>query len=363
MRPLLTGYVFKKELILYSNFYLNINAMTISKNLVSLFAISLILLSCSNRRTSTQTTTIAQETKKQEWAIVIHGGAGAMAKDKMTPELDKQYRDALAEALSTGKKILEEGGSALDAVEKTVNKMEDNPLFNAGKGAVFTHEGKNELDAAIMDGSNLAAGSVVCVTDIKNPISAARKVMTNSPHVMLSGAGASQFAKEQGLEIVPPSYFYTERRFNELQEILKKEKMGTVGCCALDKNGNLAAGTSTGGMSNKKYNRIGDAPIIGAGTYANNATCAVSATGHGEYFIRWTVAHDISALIEYKGLSLKDASDLVVMNKLVKAGGSGGVICVDKSCNISMPFNSEGMFRGFATADGKTGVYIYKDEK
>lgn len=325
--------------------------------------VSLILFSCNNSKTNVQSKKEGQEIKKQEWAIVIHGGAGAMAKDKMTPDLDKQYRDALADALNTGRKILEEGGSALDAVEKTINRMEDNPLFNAGKGAVFTHDGKNELDAAIMDGSNLAAGSVVCVTDIKNPISAARKVMTNSPHVMLSGAGASQFAKEQGLEIVPPSYFYTERRFKELQEILKKEKMGTVGCCALDKNGNLAAGTSTGGMSNKKYNRIGDAPIIGAGTYANNFTCAISATGHGEFFIRWTVAHDISALIEYKGLSLKEASDLVVMDKLVKVGGSGGVICVDKLGNVSMPFNSEGMFRGFATADGKGGVFIYKDEK
>jgi beta-aspartyl-peptidase (threonine type) len=186
--------------------------------------------------------------------------------------------------------------------------------------------------------------------------------MTKSEHVMLSGAGASQFAREQGLEIVPPSYFYTRKRFDALQEALKQEKMGTVGCCALDKNGNLAAGTSTGGMTNKKYNRIGDSPVIGAGTYANNSTCAVSATGHGEFFIRWTVAHDISALMEYKGLSLNDASELVVNGKLVKAGGSGGVICVDKMGNISLPFNSEGMFRGFATADGKEGVFIYKDE-
>ena len=276
--------------------------------------------------------------------------------------MDAEYRKALNEALETGKKILSGGGSALDAVESSIRVMEDNPLFNAGKGAVFTHDGKNELDAAIMDGSTLAAGSVACVTDIRNPISAARKVMTNSPHVMLTGAGASQFAKEQGLDIVPPSYFYTERRFNELQEILKKEKNGTVGCCALDKNGNLAAGTSTGGMVNKKYNRVVDAPIIGAGTYANNNTCAVSATGHGEFFIRWTVAHDISALMEYKGLSLKEASELVVNEKLVKAGGSGGVICIDKSGNVSMPFNSTGMFRGFATAGGKEGIFIYKDE-
>jgi len=306
--------------------------------------------------------TAVRNASKLEWAIVIHGGAGDITRENLTPELDKQYRAALQFALNTGKKILAEGGSALDAVEQTIRTMEDNPLFNAGKGAVFTHDGKNELDAAIMDGSNLAAGSVACVTDIRNPITAARRVMTNSPHVMLTGAGASQFAREQGLEIVPPSYFYTDRRFKELQEILKKEKNGTVGCCALDKKGNLAAGTSTGGMPNKKYNRVGDAPVIGAGTYANNNTCAVSATGHGEYFIRWTVAHDISALMEYKGLSLKEASDLVINEKLVKAGGNGGVICVDKSGNVSLPFNSIGMFRGFATAGGKDEIHIYKEE-
>lgn len=314
----------------------------------------LLLISYKTDRNSGQ--------KKQEWAIVVHGGAGGMTRENTDPETDKQYREALLEAMNTGKKVLENGGSALDAVEQTIRKMEDNPLFNAGKGAVFTHDGKNELDAAIMDGSSLAAGAVACVTDIKNPITAARRVMTNSPHVMLTGAGASQFAKEQGLEIVDPSYFFTQKRYDELQKILKSEEHGTVGCCALDKNGNLAAGTSTGGMPDKKYNRVGDSPIIGAGTYANNNTCAVSGTGHGEYFIRYTVAHDISALMEYKGLSLKDASDLVVNDKLVKAGGSGGVISVDKSGNISMPFNSSGMFRAFATADGKEGVFIYKDE-
>ena len=330
--------------------------------LSSLLICILTLFSCKTDKKSAADHSKGASGPKQEWAIVIHGGAGGMTKENLTPELDKEYRASLQVALSTGKKILSEGGSALDAVEQTIRTMEDNPLFNAGKGAVFTHEGRNELDAAIMDGSNLGAGAVAGVTDIKNPISAARKVMTNSPHVMLSGAGASQFAKEQGLEIVPASYFYTEKRFNELQELLKKEKYGTVGCCVLDKYGNLAAGTSTGGMANKRYNRIGDSPIIGAGTYANNNTCAVSGTGHGEYFIRWTVAHDISALMEYKGLSLKEASELVVNDKLVKAGGSGGVICVDKFGNISMPFNSSGMFRGFATADGKEGIFIYKDE-
>jgi beta-aspartyl-peptidase (threonine type) len=322
----------------------------------------LALFSCKTDKKSATDHSKGASGPKQEWAIVIHGGAGGMTRENLTPELDKEYRASLQAALNTGKKILSEGGSALDAVEQTIRTMEDNPLFNAGKGAVFTHEGRNELDAAIMDGSNLGAGAVAGVTDIKNPISAARKVMTNSPHVMLSGAGASQFAKEQGLEILPASYFYTEKRFNELQELLKKEKYGTVGCCALDKNGNLAAGTSTGGMANKRYNRIGDSPVIGAGTYANNNTCAVSGTGHGEYFIRWTVAHDISALMEYKGLGLREASDLVVNDKLVKAGGSGGVICVDKSGNISMPFNTSGMFRGFAIAEGKEGIFIYKDE-
>lgn len=321
-----------------------------------------ILLSCMNENTHKKDHPGSTPVVKQEWAIVIHGGAGGISRESITPELDKEYRAAMRVALSTGRKVLADGGSALDAVEQTIRTMEDNPLFNAGKGAVFTHDGKNELDASIMDGTDLSAGAVAGVTDIKNPISAARKVMTNSPHVLLTGAGASQFAKEQGLEIVEPSYFYTERRFNELQEILKKEKNGTVGCCALDKNGNLAAGTSTGGMPNKKYNRIGDSPIIGAGTYANNATCAVSATGHGEYFIRYTVAHDISALMDYKGLTLREASELVINDKLVKAGGSGGVICLDKSGNIAMPFNATGMFRGFATADGKEGVFIYKDE-
>jgi beta-aspartyl-peptidase (threonine type) len=328
----------------------------------TLFIFFLFLFSCRTEKKPDSAQSVTNSVKKQEWAIVIHGGAGGMSRENTTPEIDKDYRTALAEALKTGRKVLEEGGTALDAVEQTIRLMEDNPLFNAGKGAVLTHDGKNELDAAIMDGSNLAAGAVAGVTDIKNPISAARKVMTNSPHVMLSGAGASQFAKEQGLEIVPPSYFFTQKRFDELQEILKREKNGTVGCCALDKNGNLAAGTSTGGMPNKKYNRIGDSPVIGAGTYANNNTCAVSGTGHGEYFIRWTVAHDISALMEYKGLSLKDASELVVNDKLVKAGGSGGVISLDKYGNISMPFNSSGMFRAFATADGREGVFIYKDE-
>jgi beta-aspartyl-peptidase (threonine type) len=327
-----------------------------------LFATALFIISCKSPNNTGVSQLKNRAADSQAWAIVIHGGAGPMTKANLDSGLERQYREALTMALHTGKKILEEGGTAVDAVEMTIRVMEDNPLFNAGKGAVFTHDGKNELDAAIMDGSNLAAGAVAAVTDIKNPISAARMVMTRSPHVLLSGAGASQFAKEQGLEIVPPSYFFTQRRWNDLQEILKKEKNGTVGCCALDRHGNLAAGTSTGGMDNKRFNRIGDTPIIGAGTYANNATCAISATGHGEYFIRWTVAHDISALMEYKRMSIHDAADLVINKKLVKAGGSGGVIGLDRRGNIAMPFNSEGMFRAFATADGKESILIYSPD-
>jgi beta-aspartyl-peptidase (threonine type) len=312
-----------------------------------------IIASCRQQSVNTP----IKNQKKQEWAIVIHGGAGTMS--GLSKEKQNEYGKALQKALNIGKEILQQGGSALDAVEMTVRSMENDSLFNAGKGAVFTHEGRNELDASIMDGSNLAAGAVAAVTDIKNPISAARAVMTKSPHVLLSGAGASEFAKENGLEIVSPDYFYTKHRWEDLQEMLKADIHGTVGCCALDKNGNLAAGTSTGGMTNKRYNRIGDTPIIGAGTYANNATCAVSSTGHGEYFIRFTVAHDISALMEYKGLTINEAAELVINQKLLKAGGSGGVIGIDRFGNITMTFNSDGMFRAFANSDGEEEVGIY----
>jgi len=296
------------------------------------------------------------------WAIVIHGGAGTITRARMTPEADSAYRNMLQSVIDSGAAVLSAGGSALDAVERAIRMMEDSPLFNAGKGAVFTHEGRNELDASVMDGSSLAAGAVAGVTDIRNPITAARAVMEQSPHVMLIGKGASEFAAEKGLEIVDPSYFREESRYRELQRALEKEKHGTVGCVALDMNGDLAAGTSTGGMTNKRYNRVGDAPVIGAGTYANNATCAVSATGHGEFFIRYTVAHDISALMEYKGLSLDEAAREVIKDKLVKAGGTGGIVSVDRKGNVSMPFNTEGMYRGFRTSGGRTGVYIFSDE-
>lgn len=272
------------------------------------------------------------------------------------------YTRELSAALVVGEGILKAGGTSLDAVEQVVRYLEDCPLFNAGKGAVFTNEGKNELDAAIMDGSNLKAGAVAGVGDIKNPISAARMVMDSSEHVMMVGKGASIFAATKGLAIVDSTYFHTEKSWKALQRALQRDKkMGTVGCVALDKNGNLAAATSTGGMTNKRYGRVGDVPIIGAGTYANNATCAVSATGHGEFFIRYTVAHDISALMEYKGLSLSDAAELVINQKLKSVGGNGGVIAVDRMGNVHLTMNTTGMFRAYSTSTGVRGVAIFKD--
>ena len=328
--------------------------------------------------------------------LVLHGGAGTITRANMTPEKEKAYREVLNTALQKGYSVLKQGGTSVEAVAATIMVMEDSPLFNAGKGAVFTNEGKNELDAAIMEGKMLKAGAIAGVTTIKNPIRGAIAVMEKSPHVLMAGKGADLFAKEQGLEIVSPSYFYTEARYKALLEAKKEEKIeldhdekiktdmkknpktgfvneedliftegkkfGTVGCVALDRFGNLAAGTSTGGMTNKRYGRVGDAPIIGAGTYANNATCAVSATGHGEFFIRSVVAYDISALMEYKGLPVKEAADEVVMKKLVERGGEGGIIAVDKNGNIAMPFNSEGMYRGYIKSDGSSKVMIYKDE-
>lgn len=325
-------------------------------------------------------------------AIAIHGGAGTITRANMTPEMEEVYRESLENAIQKGYAVLKAGGSSLDAVEAAVMEMENNPLFNAGKGAVFTHEGKNEMDASIMDGSNLKAGSIAGVTTIKNPIKTARKVMDNSVHVMLAGKGAEEFAAEQGEAIVSPDYFYTESRWRGLQRALRNqkveldhsdsakknspktgmldqfifdqgEKYGTVGAVALDSDGNLAAATSTGGMTNKRWNRVGDAPIIGAGTYANDATCAVSATGHGEFFIRSVVAYDISALMMYGGMSLNEAADEVVMNKLVKMGGDGGIISVDKDGNIAMPFNSRGMYRASIDTEGKLYIGIYDDEK
>ena len=302
----------------------------------------------------------------QKHAIVIHGGAGVMSEKSMTPAIQKEYIAALNRALQAGDSVLDAGGTSMDAVVRTIMVMEDSPLFNAGKGAVFTHEGTVELDASVMDGKTLAAGAVAGIKDIRNPIKLARTVMDKSEHVFLTGNGASQFALEQGFKLVPNSYFFTEKRMKELQQLLKKEreatsedKHGTVGCVALDIYGNIAAGTSTGGMTNKKYGRIGDSPIIGAGTYANNATGGISCTGHGEYYIRLGFSRDISALIEYKHLSINQACQAEIQ-KLTDLGGTGGVIGLDRDGNIAMEFNTSGMFRGYVDTTGKKEIAIFK---
>lgn len=325
------------------------------------------------------TTAGAESTKA---LMVIHGGAGTILKKNMTPETEKAYRQALEDSLRSGFDVLKKGGSSVSAVEAAIKVMEDSPLFNAGKGAVFTHDGRNEMDASIMDGKGKAAGAVAGVTIVKNPISAARAVMEKSPHVMMMGRGADLFATQQGLEIVDPSYFWTERRWKDLQRELMEEekgkkssdkrlwdttlsehKFGTVGAVAVDQSGNIAAGTSTGGMTNKRFGRVGDSPIIGAGNYADNESCAVSGTGHGEYFIRYTVAHDIAALVKYKGLTVADAAREVVQRTLKNAGGEGGVIAIDRKGNFAMEFNSEGMYRGWIGQDGVPHVAIYGEEK
>ncbi len=295
-----------------------------------------------------------------EYALVLHGGAGSMNFENFPEPSQQKYLHALDSALQLGLDLLKSGGESLDAVEVVIRCMEDNPLFNAGKGAVFNSEGRNELDASIMTGRDLNAGAVAGVNDIRNPISAARAVMEKSPHVLFSGHGASKFAEEAGLEMVDPSYFYTDDRYKSYLRAQEDEKHGTVGCVALDRYGNLCAGTSTGGITNKKYGRIGDSPIIGAGTYANNRTCGVSATGHGEFFIRWTVAHDISALMEYRGMDVEEAAKLVVEEKLIEAGGEGGVICLDRYGRAAMVTNTTGMFRAYGNAAGDRTVAIFK---
>jgi beta-aspartyl-peptidase (threonine type) len=311
---------------------------------------------------------------RPEYALAIHGGVGTISRASMSPDKEAKYRAALDSALLIGENILRQGGSALDAVEKTVVFLEDCPLFNAGRGAVFTHEGRNELDASIMDGNSQKAGAVGSVTTVKNPVRLARAVMEKSPHVMLTGRGAEQFALENHIDTIGSKWFFTEERWKTLQETLAEErkklgsnassnpdhKFGTVGCVALDKNGHLAAATSTGGMTNKRWNRLGDTPVIGAGTYASDDACAVSCTGHGEFFIRYAVAHDVWALMAYKGLPLAEAADLVVNKKLKEKGGEGGLIAVDKNGNIALPFNSDGMYRGYAKP-GERKVLIYKD--
>ncbi len=310
---------------------------------------------------------------KKKFSIAVHGGAGTILKKLMNAEKERIYKKALSVSLEVGYDILEEGGSAVDAVEAAVYELENFPLFNAGKGAVFTHDGKHEMDASIMDGKTLKAGAVTCVQRVRNPVVLAREVMEFSEHVLLSGKGAEQFAKVRKIKLENDNYFFTDERFKQLQEVINEEgahldhninvkdkKFGTVGAVALDKNGNLAAATSTGGMTNKRFGRIGDSPIIGSGTYANNKTCAVSCTGHGEFFIRAVVAYDISCLMEYKNMTLKQACKEVVNKKLVKLGGEGGLIAVDKNGNIELAFNSEGMYRGYKTSSGKELIGIYK---
>ena len=297
--------------------------------------------------------------------LAIHGGTG-IDKQDMTPELSAKLRADLKRSLQAGVEVLQRDGSSLDAVAAAIVVLEDSPLFNAGKGAVFTHDGRNELDASLMEGRNKRAGAVAGVTVVKNPIHAARAVMDQTPHVMLIGAGADQFAREQRLEIVDPKYFYTEHRWQQLQEQLRAEKQksdghGTVGAVALDRTGTLAAGTSTGGMGNKRFGRVGDSPIIGAGTYADNASCAVSATGHGEFFIRHSVAHSIAILMQYKGRNVQQAADDVIRGTLKAAGGEGGVVCLDAQGNYAASRNCEGLYRGYATRDGQLHVMLYDD--
>lgn len=302
-------------------------------------------------------------------AIAIHGGAGTLPRAEMTPDQEATYRAGLAAALDAGYAVLEGGGTSLDAVTIAVRILEDDPLFNAGRGAVLTHEGTVELDASIMDGRTLAAGAIAGVAHIRNPIELARAVMEHSPHVMLIGTGAEEFAHTRNIAFVANDYFKTETRKAQLRRVLvgdtrpanELSALGTVGAVARDQAGNLAAATSTGGMTGKRYGRVGDSPIIGAGTYADNGSCAISATGHGEYFIRTAVAHDICARVAYGGATLQEAADAVVMQRLAKLGGEGGIIAVDASGQVVMSFNSEGMFRGARSSGGKREIAIYRD--
>lgn len=306
------------------------------------------------------------------FSIAIHGGAGTLVKGMMTPDLETKYREALIQALDAGYNILENGGTAIDAVEIAVKHLEDSPLFNAGRGSVFTAKGTHEMDASIMDGQTLNAGAVSLISGIKNPISLARDVMEKSEHVFLAGEGAMTFAKELNYKLEDANYFYDEFRHKQWLEIkdtdsfqldhsLKKDsKFGTVGAVACDQEGNIAAATSTGGMTNKKWGRVGDSPMIGAGNYANNKTCAVSCTGSGEFFIRGVVAYDVSCLMEHRGMSLEDASNEVINKRILEIGGDGGLIAVDANGNIAMPFNTEGMYRACKSSSGAEEVSIYK---
>jgi len=306
------------------------------------------------------------------FSIAIHGGAGTLVKGMMTTELENQYKKALKEALDKGYSVLESGGTSVEAVEKAVIVLEDSHLFNAGKGAVFTADETHEMDASIMNGKNLNAGAVSLISGIKNPISLACDVMEKSEHVFLAGEGAMQFAKMNNFAIEPAAYFYDDFRHKQWLEIKdtdrfqldhskkKDSKFGTVGAVACDADGNIAAATSTGGMTNKRFGRIGDSPVIGAGNYANNKTCAISCTGSGEFFIRGVVAYDVACLMEHKGMSLSDASNEVIHKRILEIGGDGGLIAVDSKGNVAMPFNTEGMYRATKSSNGKEEISIYK---
>lgn len=322
------------------------------RSLLVLIVSVVLFYSCTNH----------EKVERPDYVLVIHGGAGTILKKNMTDEKEQEYINKLSEALTVGSSILKKGGTSLNAVTKAIMVLEYSPLFNAGKGAVFTAGGENEMDASIMDGRNLNAGAVAGVKHIKNPILAARMVMEETDHVLLVGQGAEEIAITKGIELVDSSYFFTESRWESyLLAKNKSEKHGTVGAVALDKFGNLAAATSTGGMTNKSKGRVGDSPVIGAGTYADNNSCAVSATGHGEHFIRNVVAYDIGALMKYRGLSLQQAADEVIMNKLKNQNADGGIIAVDKDGNISMTFNTAGMYRGYITSEGNSEVLIYRE--
>ena len=315
----------------------------------------------------------------RKFSIAIHGGAGTILREDMTPELEEAYIRGLQESVNAGYAVLEEGGSATNAVKAAIVILEDNLLFNAGRGSVFTKKGVQEMDAAIMDGKDLSAGAVAGIRNVRNPIELAAEVMHNSNHVFLSGKGANDFAIKQGIKLEPDEFFFSQFRYDQwkairdsdnysldhthqgLEELMKDKKFGTVGAVACDIDGNIAAATSTGGMTNKKYGRIGDSPLIGCGTYANNNTCAISCTGHGEPFIRAVAAYDVSALMEYKNMSLNDAMDKVVNDKLMKMDGEGGMIGLDAAANVSMIFNSAGMYRGMRNSDGENFIGIYSD--
>ena len=322
---------------------------------ILLFIVLFTVLSCTQNQNSNKKNDL-----ENKFGIVIHGGAGTILKKNMSDEKENQYKAKLKEAIYAGYEILNNGGSSIDAVEKSIIILENSPLFNAGKGSVFSNRKINEMDASIMCGKTLNAGAVSGVTNVKNPISLALAVMNQSEHVMLSNEGAENFAKVKGLKIVDSSYFFTENRYRSLLKTIKNEKYGTVGAVALDKYGNLSAGTSTGGMTNKKWGRIGDSPIIGAGTYANNKTCAISSTGWGEFFIRGVIAYDISAIMEYQNLSLKEAASKVIQEKLKKMGGTGGVIGIDRNLNSIMEFNTQGMYRASYINDS-VQIKIYEN--